>query len=500
MGARQIPLVVLLVTPLHIELLNHDVSLIPEIVCKAFSTCDVGQEFHVIAAVVDRVPHTQSEPSEPYITTKVVKNDGLEGISVCILDSETAAPDLWTTQAQPNARKAMSVQQQSTLSFILQPTPQFVEALINQTPPQSVTSRSVQLPVANTLFRNGRTSTLLAQRWIVASNQEPRPELRLAEEIDLPQQSLHMSGIVGSKAYYHRYSLNPQLTLITPPRIIAAGMGNIIRTIQFGDNFEKTMPASTELESAVARIRQTRKIDGIWAQVTPGENHVRHPRARLDYPLQKSIDYGSRLHKVLSGGGGWGNKQGLLALDPDSDYGKNSEASLIHSGDGEDFEAEKSDILGEVVKPGDVISFWAHIPRETKKINTSIIASPKSLTVIVPRSVIFGVIPSTMDLAPESEVTSAKGTTASQYTLIVNQFGMLSEHGMSMKVSTIGPESQSALGVEQVGLVVQTKLDVPYTRIKIADAEERKTEAVRERGYKSLHKHKARGNGRLHTM
>jgi len=442
--------------------------LIPKIFCQAFHSHEVGQEFHVLAAVVDRMPHATLDELEVHNFHKSWKRDGDEGVSVCILDSEIAAPDLWTVRDQPRNQETMSVQQQSTISFLLQTSPENTEAQVNSIPSQSVVSRLVQLPVANTLFRNGRTSTMLAQRWVVTNTQSSKPGLRLTEENALLQQSLCLADVISDYTHRNGYLLSVPQTSITPPRIVTAAMGNIIRTIQMGDN---NMPASTELEKAVARVSQTAKLSGkiagIWALVTPQENRVSQPHVRPKQTLQYAFDSGSRLHKVLSGGGGWGNKQGLLALDPDSEYSMDREASQEQFGDGEDIEAEKVGALGEVVKPGDSVSFWAHISPVSGE-NSEPKGNPsKSAKVVIPRSVQFGTIPSTMDLMPGSVATDVKDTTAPLYTLVINHFGMLSEHGMSMRISTIGPEDKSALGAEQVGVVVQTKVDTPYSRISM---------------------------------
>lgn len=491
------PLIVLLVTPSHIKLLKNDAVLVPEIVRKAFHSHDIGQEFHVLAAVVDRVTHTKSNLPESSNFMKEPQLDGDEGISVCILESETGAPDLWARK-QPGAKETMSIQQRSTISFLLQPHHEIVEARINEMPPQPVTSRLIQLPVANTLFCNGKTSTILAQRWVVTSTQDSGPELRLTEESSLPQQLLCMAGLFDSPFQPAEYVLSVPLNPITPPRVVGAVMGNIVRTIHIGEISNNSVPASTELETAVARVSQALKfqgeIVGIWALVTPRENRNTQPYARPARLHQHAIDFGSRLHKVLSGGGGWGNKQGLLALDPDSEYSKDIEALQEDFGDGEDLEAEKLEALGQVVKPGDVVSFWAYISRNAEKKSVPPIQRPRPWKVTSPPSVVFGTVPSTVDLVPSSDATSAKDTAALSYTLIMNHFGMFSEQGLSMKVSTIGPKDQSGLGTESVGSVVQTKLDIPYSRISIVAKGSQDLQPVLAEKPGSLFKKKAKSD------
>ena len=479
--AGKIPLILLLVTPSHVELLKDDATVIPNIIGRAFHSYEIGQEFHVLAAVVDRVTWPKLEKSVPFPCSKMPKRDGAEGFTVCILDSETAAPDLWTTRGLPIGKEPMSNSKQSTLSFILQPSQESVEARIKHVPPQPVATRLVQLPVANTVFRNGRPSTLLAQRWVITEihGRLTQTKSRLTEEVSLPQQVLRMTDVVHDVSHQFGYSLSAPIEPITAPRIVGTAMGNIIRSIYIGDSPGDSVPASTELEKAVASVYQTsepqREIVGIWALVTPREYRVGQPYVRTA-EIQRLIDSGSRLHKVLSGGGGWGNKQGLLALDPDSEYSKDKEATQKLFGHGDDIEAEKLEALGQVVKPGDVVSFWAHFAKrleekiapstkDTKGVED--IKVPSTFKITIPPSMVFGTIPSTMDPMPSSVATTAEGTASPLYTLIMNHFGMFSEQGMSLKVSTVGPEDQNALGVEKVGVVVQTKLDVPYSHVSI---------------------------------
>ena len=427
-----------------------------------------------MAAVVDRVTYPKPEDSDHSLFSKVSERDGAEGISVCILDSETAAPDLWTTRGLSMGKGTMSGSKQGTLSFLLRPSQESAGAQIKH---RSVATRVVQLPVANTIFHNGRASTLLAQRWVITEIPEPinHPEIRLTEEASLPQQVLRMTGIVNDISHQSGYSLQAPVEPITAPRIVDAAMGNIIRSIQMSDRPEDSVPASTELEKAVASVYQTsklsREIFGVWALVTPREYRDAQTHFRAT-GIQGLIDSGSRLHKVLSGGGGWGNKQGLLALDPDSEYNKDKEAPRRLFGDGDDVEAEKLEALGQVVRPGDVVSFWVYfaepIAEKTESNVDDVEASPNSM-IVTPPSIVFGTMPSTMDLMPNLEATSGEATVSPSYTVIENHFGMLSEQGMSMKISATGSEGPSALSAEKGGVVVQTKLDVPYSRVSIAE-------------------------------
>ncbi|KAI4127377.1 MAG: hypothetical protein LQ347_004629, partial [Umbilicaria vellea] len=144
-------------------------------------------------------------------------------------------------------------------------------------------------------------------------------------------------------------------------------MGNIIRRIQIGDTPEDIAPASKELEKSVStylqRVSPVKDRVAVWTLVTPREIWVDQPQSTRGKVLFSQIEKGARLHKVLSGGGGWGGaKDGLLSLDPHSTYKQSEQASLLLIPDDGDLEAEKLAMLGDVVKPGDVVQFFIDLP------------------------------------------------------------------------------------------------------------------------------------------
>lgn len=90
------------------------------------------------------------------------------------------------------------------------------------------------------------------------------------------------------------------LRMLTEPRMVGEAFGNILKSVEVG---EESFPASWELEKMV-----TGECKGVWARITrtqPGE-----------VEKEMVMKPGVRLHRVLSGGGGWGAKKGLLSLDP----------------------------------------------------------------------------------------------------------------------------------------------------------------------------------------
>lgn len=459
----RVPLLVVLVTPAHLQLLDDGSIFIPLLLERTIGLSPPGQVSDVMVAVVDRIPHmnstnrgsaSQDDTAADASQSGVLPRDGQEGISVAVLDSTSAAPDLLSPREKSNERETMTIQQRCTVSFSIPPSIH-VFTTSQKRGYQALVPRKLQLPVANTLFLNGKTSTLYAQRWILqpVEDKDAAPIWILTKRTSLPRQDLNMANFFPIKDKSPDHSLYSHLTRITPSRIITAAVGNIIRRLGTGRSNanhgdgqpgtkEEEVPASTELEAAINKGIQEGRISsqptGVWALLRP-RNAALALRTTWwgDGPdkLQRAILSGCRLHKVLSGGGGWGEKQGLLALDPDSDYISRQQALQSPFEDTQSVEAEKIQALGEVVKPGDKVMFFVCkspepivLPRGSQR-EQSLVSDAA-----VPK-LTFGSLPSTMDAMPTSIGAETNDATMSDCIMVNNHFGMLSEQGMSLEVS-----------------------------------------------------------------
>ena len=448
----------LLVTPAHIRLLDDDSTFIPSLLRLAVETTKPWQDFDVLAAVIDRIPRARSitpyklqgsraADEDPLPKTRV--EDGFEGISVAVLDSEAAAPDLWSPRKVSNERETMTIQQRCTLSFALPPCPSVRTQISSNSVSHPLVARSLQLPVANTLFQNGKTSTLFAQRWNLPFSKESTIEQIFSEKVWLSQQSVAMGDVFGDEGMRLQFDhlVHSHLVPITPARTITAAIGNIVRKISVGDVSTEAAPASEELERAISTAIQQGQIPaqqaGVWALIRPKKYAALDGAAQTQGTVLDTIQYailsGGRLHKVLSGGGGWGEKHGLLALDPDSNYSHHDQASEPSLRDNQDVEAEKREALGEVAKPGDTITFYVYkSPSETEAADIHIPAYWDTSQAAA-ATLIFGSLPSTMDAIPEADNTEADGHGQSELRVEKNHFGMLSEQGMSLEVIELVP-------------------------------------------------------------
>jgi hypothetical protein len=220
----------------------------------------------------------------------------------------------------------------------------------------------------------------------------------------------------------------------------------------------------------ISKALRLQGIHGVLAADEAAISAAWDPKAEASKEMSKSVAvatrqlmyHGARLIKVLSGGGGWGKKAGLLSLDPDVQYstrelrrdeGWNFDFDAPDDGTGAAVEAQKNQALGQIVKEGEGIMFLL-----APKLQNLPITYPEvhhrdttGLRRASELELSFGAIPSSIDeiaRSPESDETPAR---IQHYP---NFFGMLSEGGMALRST---PKKQSRT-------VFQSKIDVPFGR------------------------------------
>ncbi|KAI4245639.1 MAG: hypothetical protein L6R40_002440 [Gallowayella cf. fulva] len=326
---------------------------IPDLIRQTYHGWAKGRILDVLVAVIDRISYPSSQ----------IKKAGLDpgqgrigysgkGISVMLTDSEVGAPDLWSQREQTDQKASSTAQRRSTLSFQFGANSEHVDRNEKSTTPKLFLSRTVKLPVANTIFHNGRESTIQAQRWIVGET-ILEPALACIKRTWLKEQVLRMAFPFPDAPDKFPTQVFIPLSPITRPKRVATSMGNVIR--QFYARNEHLEPASKDLETAVAHwISQTgneRKAVEVWALISPPKGL----RTFNNYNFSKVIRNGGHFHKVLSGGGGWGNRQGLLALDPEVDFDVTPKLRMTEDLESE-FAEDRSRASSQVVNPGDMVS------------------------------------------------------------------------------------------------------------------------------------------------
>ncbi|KJK82942.1 hypothetical protein H634G_01070 [Metarhizium anisopliae BRIP 53293] len=386
---------------------------------KLLSASASIRDFHLLCAVVDNIAPALGD---------VVP---LQGISVLRGNLDSLLPQLW----HPNTpREKADKDSVAALTF-------------------SVGKSNVTLPLTRTTFHNNRASTLLSNRYSLAQGQ---PELKDRKETQWQHVQIALNQPVQSTT---DLGLWAPLSPVTRARKITESFGNIVRGIEIGG---KSTPASTELEDSVNTMLANRKATesdqgpmGVWAVITPETSESESlvlgdapdPADTLDGRivqrkdvetaaryLEQQHQLGSRTYQVLSGGGGWGPKKGLLSLDPQQTHFALSEAEEM-----ERF-MKTMDNSG-FAPPGAHIQFF--VPA---------MASPE-ITTCPATGVVFGV--------PLGIETSGEAGTAPKGYLVADHFGALSSQGVYLSDRT---DTDSASCYE-------SKISVPGCRIFVGNPE-----------------------------
>lgn len=392
----------------------------------------------------------------------------------------------------------------------------------------------VRVPLANTVFQTGQPSTLISTKWewsrdnsrleLQSRTQYKTLSINLSSEVAEPGSSVNQPS-----ASREAPVLSIPLLPLTVPRQVDGHMGNIIRGI-VGPS-EAKMTASTELERVVPQYFKARgepaQATSAWALVIPkGEAHAvindtrqlvlrrigksleslspedyevseqqgfeslwQQQPPSLNVMVQEALKRGARLHKVLSGGGGWGKKAGLLSLDP-VPIGAPVKERPSKDGMTGDYESvdEFSTALKPVVEDGDFIQFFistaspvqerddADAFQHLKKIEETTGGHAWSWE--------FGVIPSTVDSIPGGSWQHTANT-SQEMAVFRGSFGALTEGGLTLMR---GRNIDRSLGVAKEDLHTTT-VDVPFSRwsaVRLRPRNGVKTKTIGESSAKTM--------------
>lgn len=258
--AGQVPGAVVCATPRHASWLNDAdfmAAVVRELRARRQYTDPAMTKFHVLAAVVDGLP--------PVVQPGTVQ----EGMSFLSDDATDFLPGLWD-----NTSESLPDTVSSSLCF----SRKFPTVRLNHTVIYSEQKdHHLTLPLANTLFLNGRRSTLLVSEWTVTDDdatQEHPPRMELSR---MATKATQVIKIRAPGTQRTRLSIAGRLAPICPPRIIKGVLGNIISEIEIEG---KPSPASAELQQGIPRFLEQRIIQdptasqpsgpvSVWALVTP---------------------------------------------------------------------------------------------------------------------------------------------------------------------------------------------------------------------------------------
>ncbi|KAL3482372.1 hypothetical protein BJX99DRAFT_1310 [Aspergillus californicus] len=436
---------VLLVTPAFAHWVGTNSIFLEDCVNRLYRTADHPSQkpIHAVVAIVDCLPGN----SRSGLTTGGTE---FEGLSVLLAEWE----NVHGKAAAP--RQVRSVEkEESTLFF------SFKKDIRSKAVPQAV--HEIGLRLANTIFVNGKENTLFGTRWAY------NPSLRrfnLEKYVDLSTCS-----VAVSPKNVHS-SLELPLYPVGERRKVITSMGNILRQIakHADGKSNEPMPASSELEKELPRYISEHNITGqrvsVWALIEKSAESPYTKSKHSQSSLAKSIQMGAKLHRVMSGGGGWGKKQGLLSLDPEMEFRPAGNADLTSlqgvflpsrgpstregiSPFEQDISMEDLSTLSQAAEPGDYVQFFAsmeeHQPQGDKN------EPPKYPEDSL--SCDFGVM-------SDAETLLGQGKQQKDLKVAPNYFGALTEKAITY-LQPVGEARSHDLSDSC------TKIDVPGSRVAL---------------------------------
>ncbi|KAI1503671.1 hypothetical protein F5X99DRAFT_374125 [Biscogniauxia marginata] len=380
------------------------------------------------------------------IGTKNLSSEPRTGFSILYGLTGDILPNLWDSESVDSSSESRA----ASVSFITNP-------LAGDTKPLEIT-----LPLANTVFQDGRQSTLSASRW---ENRSQGP-MSLKTTCHKSNQRIFTYGDCANQTSSHI-----PLLPVTPPRKVVASLGNIVSQVEVGGS---TTPASRELETLIPKILDIRSKNraaassgpfGVWCWVIPA--HVVEAKKLLDlkvFRVESSqseaelalesiklfsglLSSGCRLHKILSGGGGWGLKQGLLSLDPETHYslpGQDDDVEMFIKSFQERNNANSS---GGLATPGSYLMFCIEPQWTDKDVVSSQAAGPT-------QTLSLGVAPHS-DLAPNYDANTGEVDVVEGY------FGATSATGLFLRNVPELPDINTKDEPAKSWQSFTTKVDVP---------------------------------------
>ncbi|GAQ04244.1 hypothetical protein ALT_1565 [Aspergillus lentulus] len=442
---------VLLATPSFAQWIDPDGQFLEQWMNRLYpipTTSASPGPIHAILAVIDRIPDARL----PTNSDGVISDS--EGLTVTIAQ----AKDINAKAAAPRRARTMGTEQ-AALVFSIETS---IPGISDQT---RRPVHEVGLRLANTIFVNGNDNTLLGTRWVYDSS---------ANKYVLDQSVSLSTCVITNFARSLQTSCGLPLYPVGLRRKVISSMGNILRQVakQVDGRSDEPMPASSELEKELPRYIAEHNIAdqrvSVWALVEkPDTDFVPSATSAQDRLIQ-TIQAGGKLHRVMSGGGGWGKKQGLLSLDPEisflepKEYGELSVLDHLFPDDGrtpvkEPLPFEQPTMamddlssLSQVASPGDYVQFFVSV--ELGQTHSGL----RTLSELPQGSVSYH-----FGMVSDADMPAAEATEHIDLIAVPRYFGALSEKAITYFQPKI--EANSKGGV----LGTSTKCDIPGSRIEM---------------------------------
>ncbi|MCJ1314106.1 hypothetical protein MMC25_007786 [Agyrium rufum] len=420
------------------------------IISQLLSATPPGTEVDTLTAVVDKLSHPPPGSEHNVMDEASWRHSisGSEGISMWLLDSVQAAPNIWQAAQNSSAEGGLLNRDRPCLLF---GTSSSVTQKSENRPSKDMMFEArhvIELPLANTIFETGEVCTAVLQRWTKKSKQDSDISMHMVKVQHLSRATLNLPRSDSSDQIIF---VHPTYIDLTEPRVVKDCMGNIIRTFSDSRNPEGGMPASRELELQIPLMREKlTEHDGyeVWARVSKPHSLPELLTEAQSSKHLSSVSDADRYYKVISGGGGWGLKQGLISLDPDWT------SWIPHQGK---LEPHNSEIetpeyyeVTPLVSPGDLVQFLA-VPLIRVKEDSDLTKPRHHRLDSRYLTVSLGSVAAMEDTNWTSSETDDVSS-ADKISVATGHFGALSERGLGVRTEILRPISEHAEVVHETRL------------------------------------------------
>jgi hypothetical protein len=346
--------------------------------------------------------------------------------------------------------------------------------------PQTTPITAIDLRLANTLFVNGSVFTVFQDVFENVDDDVSPFRISFVRREGGRRQLPFLKISVPTE----KLTLDLRLTRLTESYEVVSSMGNVIRQLTRGSN-KDPFPASEELETKIPQYLASKAPSpgstAIFALVWPAAmSHGKRSQGIMGavdtdldavslWTLQTTLLSGARLHRVTSGGGGWGKKQGLLSLDPALDLSKNEKlAPWDRSSDGDVL--HKPSIKSGIVRPGDYVQFFAaFVPDHPETFHDHALASVRNdERTPGPSDELACFVLGSVRPPDDYKPVLPEGDESRTLIYVPNQFGMLSEEGTciwTMHLSLVDESKTNEMNTQPTG--VSSRMDVQTGHWKI---------------------------------
>ncbi|KAL6247222.1 hypothetical protein RBB50_005565 [Rhinocladiella similis] len=447
--------IALLVTPGLAHFMDRDVFLRP-LLDSVFSrgkpnsrTARV-RKVRTCAAIVDALPVPQNKGLKPDIKTA-------EGIALLL--TREHFDESWIMHERKYDASETEASSPGSISFLST----ICRSVLS---PSWPTRCRLTLPLANTLFLNGQQHTMVCDQWAV-----PVGYLETRAVVQTTHKLRHVSVESGCEPEGFLQGHIP-LQALTPEREITQFMGNILAKIEING---VSVPASRELESAVTEFVASNPDHGpvaVYALIRPAhiDDESRTVQRLADDGkislVTSALCRGAKLHKVTGGGGGWGEKAGLLSIDAADDLSSLAKPTLQFPALEDDGSIPATPKPHDIIERGSTVEFFVHT-RERPLEDTVGVAAPEEAAMQGDRATtwVLGTTshPEALSRPVDADVELDHSR---DVTFLPDYFGMLSCGNAALMITKFLEGGQRYLpGMGQARW--KTRIDVPDSHFKL---------------------------------